>query len=144
MAASTGSVVLYCEEVVDGAGSCHGAGNASGTALLGRDVSMPPSHLLPPLRSPPTSPTPFTPRCTWAPTTAATRWLAQTRSGSCCRGAQTTTWRTPWHRGRTGAKGCRAAAPGPGTDTHCRRRAGAGGAKSRCINVQMKDYYFSM
>lgn len=66
-----------------------------------------PSHPLPHLRSPPTSPTRCTPRCTWAPTTAATRWPARTRSGSCCRGARTTTWPTPWRRDGTGAKGPR-------------------------------------
>lgn len=33
--------------------------------------------------SPPTSQTPYTPLCTWEPTTAATLWRARTRRRSC-------------------------------------------------------------
>lgn len=48
--------------------------------------------------SPPTSPTPCMPRCTWELTTAATRWPAQTRTKSCYHvETRSPSW-TPWHR----------------------------------------------
>lgn len=48
--------------------------------------------------SPPTSPTPCTPRCTWALTTAATPWPAQTRTKSCYHvETRSPSW-TPWRR----------------------------------------------
>lgn len=103
-----------------------------------------PSHLLPRLRSPPTSPTRCTPRCTWAPTTAATRWPARTRSGSCCRGARTTTWPTPWRRGRTGAKGPRR--PGLAQTPIAGGGRGPGGSREplyKCTNEGLLLFYVS-